>query len=238
MSWLGRILGARLGRSLSQEAESLVAESMLLGNEVAQWKADSELLHAIQGTVFPTALALGAILLADPLITALGGELEAHRIVIGALALAGFSWACWVSWQGLVFFLHHLRLMLITRLAPRSYLRLVIALSARDWLRDQAAGIAAGSGRAFVASFQQATGNQNEMLAARLADQIGATLWRHVAVRLGYVLAPMGVALIYYRLVVYPGFLGASAWLIMLYPLAALIDLVAGTDLRHSLLAG
>jgi hypothetical protein len=208
VSWVGRFLGARAGRYFNREAESVVSETMLLGNELAQWKADSELLHAIQETVLPTAIVLGIILLANPLITWLGGGLEAHRIVIGALALAGFAWACWVSAQGLVWLLRHLRLMLITDLMPRRYLRLVIALSARDWLRDQAANLGTGSGGAFLASFQQATGNQNEMLAARLADQISATLWRHVALRLGYVLAPMVVALIYYRLVVYPRFLG------------------------------
>lgn len=235
MSWVGRFLGARAGRYFNREAESVVSETMLLGNELAQWKADSELLHAIQETVLPTAIVLGIIILANPLITWLGGGLEAHRIVIGALALAGFGWACWVSAQGLVWLLRHLRLMLITGLTPRRYLRLVIALSARDWLRDQAASLGTGSGGAFLASFQQATGNQNEMLAARLADQISATLWRHVALRLGYVLAPMVVALIYYRLVVYPSFLGESAWLTMLYPLAWLSDLLLGSGLRGQL---
>lgn len=236
MSWLGRFLGARAGRSFNSQAASLVTETVLLGNELAQWKADSELLHAIQGMVLPAALALGAILIANPLITLLGGGVEPHRIVIGALALAAFIWACWVSVAGLVWFLGHLRLMLITSLWPRAYLRLVIAMMARDWLRAQSAAIAAGTWRSFLVSFQRQTNNQAEMLAARLADQISATLWRHVALRLGYVLAPMFVALIYYRLVVYPSFLGANAWLSMLYPLAALIDGVAGTALRASLL--
>lgn len=238
MSWIGRFLGARAGRSFNNQAESLVAETVLLGNELAQWKADSELLHAIQQTVLPAALALGAIIIANPLITVLGGGAEPHRIVIGALALFAFIWAGAVSFSGLAWLLRHLRLMLITGLSPRAYLRLVIAMTARDWLRDQAAAIGGGTWRAFLVSFQQETNNQAEMLAARLADQIGATLWRHVALRLGYVLAPMFVALIYYRLVVYPSFLGASAWLSMLYPIAALIDAVAGTTLRVSLMGG
>ncbi len=236
MSWVGRFLGARAGRSFNTQAQSLVAETVLLGNELAQWKADSELLHAIQETVFPAALALGAIIIANPLITLLGGGTEPHRIVIGGLALAAFLWALVVSAAGLAWFLRHLRLMLITGLWPRSYLRLIIAMMARDWLRAQAAAIATGTWRSFLVSFQKESNNQAEMLAARLADQIGATLWRHVALRLGYVLAPMFVALIYYRLVVYPSFLGANAWLSMLYPIAALIDFVAGTALRATLM--
>ena len=238
MHWLGRFLGARIGRNFNQETESLVNETMLLGNDLALWKADSELLHAIQGTVFPAAMALAVIILANPLITLLGGGQEPHRIVIGALALIAFIWACAVSISGLGWFLRHLRLMLITGLSPRGYLRLVIALTARDWLRAQEAAIATGTWRAFLASFQKATNSQPEMLAGRLADQISATLWRHAALRLGYVLAPMFVALIYYRMVVYPSFLGASAWLTMLYPLAALVDGVAGTDWRQQLLGG
>jgi len=238
MSWIGRFLGARAGRNFNSEAQSLVAETVLLGNDIAQWRADSELLHAIQETVLPTALALGAILIANPLVTLLGGGAEAHHIVVGSLALAAFLWAGAVSLAGLVWLLGHVRMMLITRLWPRRYLRLVIAMAARDWMRDQAASIPGGTWRAFLHSFQRETGSQTEMLAARLADQIGATLWRHVALRLGYVLAPMMVALTYYRLVIYPSFLGASTWLSMLYPIAALVDAVAGTALRDALMAG
>ena len=238
MSWIGRFLGTRAGRSFNSQAESLVAETVLLGNDLAQWKADSELLHAIQETVLPAALALGAIIIANPVITLLGGGAEAHRIGIGTLALIGFAWACYISITGLAWLFGHGRMMLITGLSPRGYLRLVIALTARDWLRAQAEAISGTTWRSFLRSFQAETNSQTEMLAARLADQIGATLWRHVALRLGYVLAPMFVALIYYRLVVYPSFLGASAWLSMLYPLAALADAVAGTEFRVSLMGG
>ncbi len=238
MRWIGRFFGSRAGRSFNEQAENLVAGTVLLGNDLAQWKADSELLHAIQGTVLPAALALSAIIIANPLITLLGGGVEAHRLGIGVLALIAFIWACVVSVSGFAWFLRHLRMMLITGLRPRAYLRLVIALAARDWLRAQLAAISGGTALAFVASFQKETNSQTEMLAARLADQIGATLWRHVALRLGYVLAPMIVALIYYRVVVYPSFLGANAWLIMLYPVAALIDALAGTSYRQGMLGG
>ena len=236
MSWLGRFLGARAARRLNIHADELVAGSVELGIEVAQWKADSELLHTVQEAILPAALVLAAIFVANPAITWLGGGVEAHRIGIGLLALAGFGWACWISAVGLIWFLRHLRMMLITGLGPRPYLRLVIALAARDWLRDQAAWLGAGTSRAFLESFQRATGHRTETLAARLADAVAARLWRHVALRLGAVLAPIFVGLIYYRAVIYPGFLGENAWLGMFYPLAALVDVLAGTNYRASLI--
>lgn len=233
---VGRFLGRRAARSWHGETQSLVTEGIALGSELAKWKADSELLHLIQETVLPLAIAMVAILSTPQIMQVLHGGAEARRIAIGIQALIAFGYASYISILGAASAWRHLRGMFVAGLTPRAYLRMLLALGVQDWLAARQAALSPTIASA-LASFQQATDTRSETLAGRLADQIAARLWRHLAWRLGCVMAPMFVALIYYRAVLYPSFLGASTVSMILYPLAAAWDGITGQATRAALMA-
>lgn len=76
-------------------------------------------------------------------------------------------------------------------------------------------------------------------VAYRLADRLAPRLARHAAARVASVFAPVAFAWLYYRFVVFPEIIragsGIGPWNALLYPFAALIDALAGTELRQGL---
>jgi len=76
-------------------------------------------------------------------------------------------------------------------------------------------------------------------VAYRLADRLAPRLAQHAAARVLSIFAPVAFAWLYYRFIVFPEIIeagsGMGPWNALLYPFAALIDALAGTDLRGSL---
>jgi hypothetical protein len=79
-----------------------------------------------------------------------------------------------------------------------------------------------------------------ESYALQLADRIAPRMVAHALLRVVMVIVPVAVAVSYYRLKIFPDIIRAETGLGMLsalvYPLAALIDAIAGTSLRQALL--
>jgi hypothetical protein len=78
-----------------------------------------------------------------------------------------------------------------------------------------------------------------ESYAFHLADRIAPRMVRHGATQVVLVLIPIVIAITYYRVKIYPDIIyaqtGLGVWSAFLYPVAALVDWVTGSHLRHAL---
>ncbi|NJM35913.1 MAG: hypothetical protein HC850_15850, partial [Rhodomicrobium sp.] len=81
-----------------------------------------------------------------------------------------------------------------------------------------------------------------EGLAHRLADQIAPRMLRHALIQAALVLVPIAAAWAYYRFKIFPDIIRAETGLgylsAFLYPVVAIVDLIAGTQWREALILG
>jgi hypothetical protein len=224
-------------------------EALAAGEDVAERLAlaevDAVIQTRVQGILIPS-LVVAVLFAVIELAAALIGDPESLRLAVTSIALLTGLYGLWALASGLVEILPVLAVWAATRLSAHNLARLLLYQLILARLREaftNAEGKPSTAGR--IARYAlQFSGRPSswEGLAFRLADQIAPRMVRHAIKQTLLVLAPTAAAWAYYRLQIFPDIIhsqtGLGLWGAFLYPLAALIDLIAGTGLRTSLLTG
>ncbi len=223
--------------------------ALAAGEEVAVRLALAEVDAVIQtrvrGILIPsfvvgTAFALvegAAVFINDP---------ETLRLAVSTIVLAAGLYGGWALASGFIDILPVLAVWAATRIGPRKLARLLLYELILTRLREaftseEGKPSLAGRVTRYALKFSGRPSSW-EGLAFQLADQIAPEMVCHGVTQTIMVLIPAAAAWAYYRFQIVPdiirGETGLGFWSAFAYPVAALIDLVAGTDLRGALLAG
>lgn len=230
-----------------EELRGGLRDALSAGENVAERLAiaevDAVIQTRVQGILIPS-LIVGLLFVVAELAAALIGDPETLRLAVTSIVLAAGLYGSWALATGIVEILPVLTVWAATRVSPHKLARLLLYQLILTRLRDaftNAEGRASTAGH--IARYAlKFTGRPSswEGLAFRLADQIAPRMVRHGALRVLMVIVPVAAAWAYYRFQIFPDIIrsetGLGFWGAFVYPLAALIDAVAGTDLRGGLL--
>ncbi len=214
-----------------------------VAERLALAEVDAVIHTRVTGILIPSlvvAVLFGIAELASVLI----GDPETLRLAVTSIVLAAGLYGSWALISGIVEALPVMAVWASTRVSPNKLARLFLYQLILSRLREaftNAEGKPSTAGR--IARYAlQFSGHASswEGLAYRLADQIAPRMVRHAITQAVLVLVPAGAAWAYYRLHIFPGIIrsdtGLGFWSAFVYPLAALIDFIAGTELRASLI--
>jgi len=175
-----------------------------------------------------------------------GGAIAAVQtrlLVTTTLVLAIYAYGAWLVIAGLWAWREIAAVWLTTRQGPVGLARFYLYGRIHRQLRETFTG-PDGRNTAIGALLLQAlrlidAPRAWDGVAYRLADRLAPRLAQHAAARVLSVFAPVAFAWLYYRFIVFPEIIeagsGIGPWSALVYPFAALIDALAGTDLRDSL---
>ena len=226
-----------------------IRDALAAGEEIAERLALAEVDQLIQtrvsGILIPTIIVAALFAVAEAA-AAFINDAETLRISVTSILLAAGLYGTWSLVTSIISVLPILSVWLATRVGPRSLARLLLYELIRRRLREAlttSEGSSSLTGRlaGYALKFSGHAPNW-DTLALRLADRIAPRLVRHAVTQTVLVLAPVAAAWAYYRYQVVPDIIhtqtGLGFWSAFAYPLAALIDLVAGTEIRAGLIAG
>ena len=217
------------------------------GEDVAERLAlaevDAVIQTRVQGILIPS-LVVAILFAAVELAAIVIGDAETLRIAVTSIVLAAGVYGVWALATSTVEVLPIVAVWLSTRLTPHKLARLFLyqlILSRFQEAFTNAEGRSSAAGQIARYAFKfSGRASSWEGLAFRLADQIAPRMVRHAALQIVIVLIPVAAAWAYYRFQIFPDIIrsqtGLGIWSAFLYPGAALIDLVAGTSLRASLI--
>jgi len=175
-----------------------------------------------------------------------GGAIAAVQtrlLVTTTLVLAIYAYGAWLVIAGLWAWREIAAVWLTTRQGPVGLARFYLYGRIHRQLRETFTG-PDGRNTAIGALLLQAlrlidAPRAWDGVAYRLADRLAPRLAQHAAARVLSLFAPVAFAWLYYRFIVFPEIIeagsGIGPWSALVYPFAALIDALAGTDLRDSL---
>jgi len=175
-----------------------------------------------------------------------GGAIAADQtrlLVTTTLVLAIYAYGAWLVIAGLWAWREIAAVWLTTRQGPVGLARFYLYGRIHRQLRETFTG-PDGRNTAIGALLLQAlrlidAPRAWDGVAYRLADRLAPRLAQHAAARVLSVFAPVAFAWLYYRFIVFPEIIetgsGIGPWSALVYPFAALIDALAGTDLREGL---
>lgn len=231
-----------LRQSLRNRLQSAADQGEALLERIATAEVDAAihawlrdfLLHIV---VFIALLALarwaGGAIAAD----------ETRLLVTTTLMLAIYAYGAWLVIAGLWAWREIAAVWLTTRQGPVGLARFYLYGRIHRQLRETFTG-PDGRNTAIGALLLQAlrlidAPRAWDGVAYRLADRLAPRLAQHAAARVLSVFAPVAFAWLYYRFIVFPEIIetgsGIGPWSALVYPFAALIDALAGTDLREGL---
>lgn len=231
-----------LRQSLRNRLQSAADQGEALLERIATAEVDAAihawlrdfLLHIV---VFIALLALarwaGGAIAAD----------ETRLLVTTTLVLAIYAYGAWLVIAGLWAWREIAAVWLTTRQGPVGLARFYLYGRIHRQLRETFTG-PDGRNTAIGALLLQAlrlidAPRAWDGVAYRLADRLAPRLAQHAAARVLSVFAPVAFAWLYYRFIVFPEIIetgsGIGPWSALVYPFAALIDALAGTDLREGL---
>ncbi len=231
-----------LRQSLRNRLQSAADQGEMLLERIATAEVDAAihawlrdfLLHIV---VFIALLALarwaGGAIAAD----------ETRLLVTTTLVLAIYAYGAWLVIAGLWAWREIAAVWLTTRQGPVGLARFYLYGRIHRQLRETFTG-PDGRNTAIGALLLQAlrlidAPRAWDGVAYRLADRLAPRLAQHAFARVLSVFAPVAFAWLYYRFIVFPEIIetgsGIGPWSALVYPFAALIDALAGTDLREGL---
>jgi len=231
-----------LRQSLRNRLQSAADQGEALLERIATAEVDAAihawlrdfLLHIV---VFIALLALarwaGGAIAAD----------ETRLLVTTTLVLAIYAYGAWLVIAGLWAWREIAAVWLTTRQGPVGLARFYLYGRIHRQLRETFTG-PDGRNTAIGALLLQAlrlidAPRAWDGVAYRLADRLAPRLAQHAFARVLSVFAPVAFAWLYYRFIVFPEIIetgsGIGPWSALVYPFAALIDALAGTDLREGL---
>lgn len=216
-----------------------------LAERLALAEADQVIQKGVSSILIPTMVVavLFAVLEAA---AALINDTETLRLSVTTILLAAGLYGTWALLDGILAILPVLSVWAATRLGPRKLARFLLYELIRRKLRETftgAGGKETVTGRiaGYALKFSGHAPDW-EALAFRVANRIAPRLVRHAIVQTLLVLGPTTAAWAYYRFKVFPDIVqaetGLGFWSAFVYPVAALVDWLAGTGLRAALLQG
>lgn len=235
-------------RSYRQKLRSSLQEAFSAGETLAERLARAEVDDVIQTRVphilIPILVVVGLFIVAEFLGNLIGAD-EARRIAVTTVVLAAGLYGLWAIADGAREALPVVAVWVATGLSPYNLARLVLYRQILVRFRET---FSTAEGRPTTTSYLARTVLRFadspatwDALAFRLADRIAPRLVSHALLRVVLVLAPVIAAWAYYRFFIFPDLIqqrtGLGPWRAFLYPLAALVDALAGTELRQALLA-
>jgi len=168
---------------------------------------------------------------------------DARLLVTTTLILAIYGYGAWLVLAGLWAWREIAAVWLTTRQGPVGLARFYLYGRIHQQLRATFTG-PDGRNTAIGTLLLQAlrlidAPRAWDGVAYRLADRLAPRLAQHAAARVLSIFAPVAFAWLYYRFIVFPEIIragsGLGPWNALVYPFAALIDALAGTNLRESL---
>ena len=219
------------------------------GEEVAERLAlaevDAVIQTRVQGILIPSFVVAVLFAIAE-LAAAFIGDPETLRVAVTSVLLVAGLYGTWALVAGFIEILPIIAVWAVTRVSPHKLARLLvyelIVRRLRETFTDSEGKPSIGGrlARYALRFSKRATGMED--LAFRLADQIAPRMLRHGITQTLMVLVPVAAAWAYYRFQIFPDIIlsqtGLGFWSAFVYPIAALSDAAAGTDLRAALLRG
>jgi hypothetical protein len=222
-------------------------DALTMGEDLAERLAlaevDAVIQTRVQGILIPS-LVVAALFAVAELAAAFIGDVETLRIAVSSIVLAAGLYGFWAVTAGIIEVMPIIAVWLTTGVTPHKLARLflyqlILARLREAFTNAEGRPSTAGQIARYALKFSGRPSSW-EGLAFRLADQIAPRMVRHAILRVILVIIPVSAAWAYYRFQIFPDILrsqtGLGFWSAFLYPGAALIDLVAGTSLRASLL--
>jgi hypothetical protein len=223
--------------------------ALTAGEDIAERLALAEIDQVIQARVsailIPTVIVAALFALLEAA-AALINDTEMLRLAVTTILLAAGLYGTWALVDGFIALLPVLSVWAATRLGPHGFARLLLYHLILRQLRETFTGTEgeatiAGRIAGYAMKFSGHAPDW-ETLAYRVADRIAPRLVRHGLVQTLLVLGPTAAAWAYYRFKLFPDLVraetGLGFWSAFAYPIAALVDWIAGTDLRAALLLG
>ena len=221
--------------------------ALAAGEEVAERLALAEVDAVIQtrvrGILIPSFVVAVLFAVAETS-AAFIGDPEMLRLAVTCILLAAGLYGTWALATGIVEILPVLAVWSVTRGGPHKLARLLLYQLILNRLRSavsNAEGKPSIGGRlaSYALKFSGRASSWEE-LAFRLADQIAPRMVQHGMTQTLMVIVPAAAAWAYYRFQIFPDIIlsqtGLGFWSAFLYPVAALTDAIAGTEMRAALL--
>jgi hypothetical protein len=236
----GEWIAKRWGGGITDAFESGKAFTGPLGRALV----DAFIVERLTGAFWPPLVMLVSVF-AIHLAASIVDTPEAERVLLGAAIASVFVWSGYEIALAAHAVWPHLRFWAGTRLSPVHHARLMLFHEVRaayhgweETLFDSS--FTADVLRATLAAVQARLKLTADHAAFAIADHLAPILVRHLAARLGLIITPFVIGFLYYRFAIYPDIVqrnvGVGPWSVALYPFAALVDIVAGTELRLALL--
>jgi hypothetical protein len=222
-------------------------EALSAGEDVAERLAlaevDSVVQTRLRGILIPSFVVVVLFAIVEAAARFIGDP-ETLRLAVTSIVLAAGIYGSWALLSGLIEILPVLSVWAATRVGPHKLARLLLYQLILSRLRQtftNPEGKPSVTGRLARYALQfSGRPSSWEGLAYRLADQIAPRMVRHAITQTIIVLIPVTAAWAYYRFQIFPDIIraetGLGLWSAFAYPVAALLDLLAGTDLRAALL--
>ncbi len=223
--------------------QDVLAAGEDIAERIALAEVDTVIHTRLRGILIPT-IVVGLLFGVIETVAALIDDPETLRIAVTCLVLGAGLYGTWAVVSGIVEILPVLALWSATRVGPHRLAQLLLYRLILHRLRETFTGPAgkpstAGHIARYALKFSGRASSW-EGLAYRLAEQIAPRMVRHGIAQTAAVIVPVIAAWAYYRFQIFPDIIhaqtGLGLWSAFLYPVAAAIDAVAGTALRHGLL--
>lgn len=216
------------------------------GEEVAERLALAEVDTVIQtnlrGILIPTFIVAVLLGVAEAS-AALINNPETMRLVVTSIILLAGLYGTWALVRGIISIMPVLTVWSAVRVGPRKLARLflyqlIVTRLHSTFNTERGKPSVAGRLARYALKFSGRPSSW-EGLAFRLANQIAPRMVRHALTQTLLVLAPASAAWAYYRFKIFPEIIdkdvGLNFWSAFAYPIAALIDVLFGTELRSFL---
>lgn len=229
-----RVLGTMTGTLFGPLARAQVVALSPGVRHLAPLVVDHVLARKLSGAVWPAVLVLLAVLGLSAAAGPLLDQPEA-RLLAGLALLLSSAWGTWSLLAGLVGAAPWLGRWLRRPRGPGRFLEAELLRAIERWMADATEDVG-GFSQGFLVGAKLTSAE----VAQLMAPQLTGLVLRHLLMRLVLLVAPLGAALAWWRLVMLPllvqqGF-GHSPVTLALWPLAVAVDAVAGTGYAAELL--
>lgn len=231
-------------RALKSRLQTAAAHGEDLLERLAVAEVDAAIHAGLRDLLMPIVI-LATLLLGAQIAGNWIGEPEARRLATTSIVLCAWFYGFWTLAHGLLAARPLMAVWAATRQGPHNLARLLLYQRIITRLRSTfttAEGEATRMGKLTLQALRLIDAPETwEAVAFRLANRLAPRLIRHAAARTLTVVGPVLGAWVYYRFIVFPELVragsGLGPWEALLYPVAALVDLLGGTHLRDALRA-
>lgn len=230
-------------RAAKSRLETVAAQGEDLLERLAIAEVDAAIHAGLRDLLLPVAV-LASLLIGAQIVGTWIGEPEARRLATTSIVLGVWLYGFWMLVQGFISARPIIAVWATTRQTPHRLARLLLYQRILARLRTTFTtpeGQTTTMGSLTLQALRLIDAPRTwEAIAFRLASRLAPRLISHAAARVLTVVGPIIGAWLYYRFIVFPELVragsGLGPWEAFAYPVAALIDMLAGTQLREALL--